>query len=262
MAESGSSSNSGLKRKRRPARRSCRGSSVPSVCLSQYSNGSQYSSILTISRQTGKQTVCLIVGKEKGTAEYTVHEILLCRIPYFSKTFDGEFQEAQISLATFPEDKCQPFDDFIEWLYKGAIRKLKYWECDLSWDPIEVWLPAHKLGITKLNDDVMDELWNFHKSYHFAPSRLMISTAYELTPSGSMRKYMAHHCAYNILRDSVYLDTGLWEMSELMVDFPELSLDVLRLLRRHCRFNALPHPASEEDVSEFHCSADDQDHDV
>jgi hypothetical protein len=66
--------------------------------------------------------VTLKVGLGVEEHAFNVHKKLLCeKIDYF-KMFEGPWKEAGASVATFPEDKKEPFDLLIVWVYTGSIR--------------------------------------------------------------------------------------------------------------------------------------------
>ncbi|RAL62006.1 hypothetical protein DID88_002495 [Monilinia fructigena] len=66
------------------------------------------------------EVVELHVGLEKKVIR--VNKKLLCKkIPYFSKMFQGSFQEAISNAASFPEDEVEAFNDLIYWVSNGHL---------------------------------------------------------------------------------------------------------------------------------------------
>jgi hypothetical protein len=69
--------------------------------------------------------VDLYVGPSKH--RFHAHRDILCsKAPYFVKMFSGGFAEATTNSAEFPEDKVQPFDLLLFWVYTNTIRPFKY----------------------------------------------------------------------------------------------------------------------------------------
>ncbi|KAB8293271.1 hypothetical protein EYC80_007602 [Monilinia laxa] len=66
------------------------------------------------------EVVELCVGLGKKVIR--VNKRLLCKkIPYFSKMFQGSFQEATSNSASFPEDEVEAFDDLVYWVSNGHL---------------------------------------------------------------------------------------------------------------------------------------------
>jgi hypothetical protein len=74
---------------------------------------------LTIARILGNEIVKLYVGKKRK--EFTIHKKLLCdRADFFSKAFNGGFQEAKKGEMYLPEDEPDHFACLVDFLYRGT----------------------------------------------------------------------------------------------------------------------------------------------
>ncbi|ESZ96700.1 hypothetical protein SBOR_2910 [Sclerotinia borealis F-4128] len=68
---------------------------------------------------SNQEVVELHVGSENEVIH--VSKILCKKIPYFSKMFEGSFQEATSNSASFPEDEVDAFHALIYWVNNGYL---------------------------------------------------------------------------------------------------------------------------------------------
>lgn len=214
--------------------------------------------------------VNIYVGKGENEEHFTVHKEALCnKISYFEAMFKVEFEEARTNTGRCPEDDPKAFDLLFGWVYDGSLRPLfcvkqPLGEDDTNnganplWEPEMLYALADKLCIPELMDPIMDVLKQSESSHKVAPPAEIIGRCYgssSRTPAGSaIRKYLACWCAFLITRiwkkgDSQEEPEGLRELSRVMVENPELNMEVVRILNKYV--GRVPYPPHIPDC-EFH----------
>ncbi|MCJ1286691.1 hypothetical protein MMC26_006037 [Xylographa opegraphella] len=105
----------------------------------------------------GTETVSIFVGPIRK--QYTIHKDLVCNaVPFFSKTFEGVFHEAQSGAVHLTDDHESPaaFELFIHWLYTGVVPAVPMEDKNLaSWESIEI-------------NGVLATLMAYHELYYIA----------------------------------------------------------------------------------------------
>jgi len=149
--------------------------------------------------------VHLYIGKSR--AHIHAHKTILCRrVKYFDTMFNGGFKEDEDNSVHFPEDDIESFDLLMEWIYTDRLRPLSIVGNDeaektVSWDPIGLYILAHRFCLTKLSNRVMDSYRLLHVESNTRPSRHAISRVYSNAPVGSpMRLYCVQFLGYFILK--------------------------------------------------------------
>lgn len=57
------------------------------------------------------EMVNIHIGKDEGSGHFKLHKSILCeKVPYFKKTFDGNFVEGATNSATLHEDDADAFN--------------------------------------------------------------------------------------------------------------------------------------------------------
>ncbi|TGO61824.1 hypothetical protein BCON_0024g00240 [Botryotinia convoluta] len=75
------------------------------------------------------------VGKDEGSGHFQLHKSILCeKVPYFEKTFNGNFVEGATNSATLPEDDPEAFNILV-----SNADDLKYWPTE----DIDTFLTRH-----------------------------------------------------------------------------------------------------------------------
>jgi hypothetical protein len=197
----------------------------------------------------GTEMVDLYVGdKEK---HFRVHKKLLCsKVPYFDNMFNGSFAESQTDTAKFPEDGPIAFDILQGWLYTGRLRKalIRHSNGDVtsSWCPCEVYSLAEKLCLPSLMNELMDQWVGCDQEHCVLPVLEIIARAYIHTSANSEpRRYVSRVVHYLLCDSSVIEAPRIWptdEIHKLMMQYPALNLDVLRLMRMHTRIGPVEDP--------------------
>ncbi|TVY38290.1 hypothetical protein LOCC1_G007942 [Lachnellula occidentalis] len=131
----------------------------------------------------GNEIVKLFVGNKRK--EFTVHKKLLCdRADYFSKAFNGIFQEAQRGEMYLPEDDPDTVALLVDFLYRGTVPKAKLIAGGAR--PLEkLYYLADKLCLPELMDRSADELRSFGTISPFINSDDEINRKWTETHNGS-----------------------------------------------------------------------------
>lgn len=101
----------------------------------------------------------------------------------------------------------------------------------MNWSPANLYALADKLCVNELMDVVLDTIRKHGRETNGIPVLETVREGYELTPPGSTyRKYLAYCCATYIL-GKAWVSVDASDISVLMVDLPDLNLDVVRILQ-------------------------------
>ncbi|KAJ9603689.1 hypothetical protein H2200_011875 [Cladophialophora chaetospira] len=64
--------------------------------------------------------ISILVGESQ--VEYTAHEaVLVAKCPFFEKCFNSGMAESHSGVVELPEEDCETFDHFIEYIYGGKL---------------------------------------------------------------------------------------------------------------------------------------------
>lgn len=217
-------------------------------------------------RTFGTETVHITVGDDECKLTFTVHKnLIVSKSKFFSAMFDGNFLEAMISSASFPNDDPSAFEVLMEWVYYDSLKSL-----DLNSDHTQAEARenirkvvktlglADKYCIDELADRCMTIL--YHCSRHYQSCQLdfdMIIFIYEETgPISMARKYAATQLAAQLTTSvpnlRARLNTGITTVQEIF-DICKQNRDALDDLFKVISGSSRPRGASPEYVS-FICT--------
>lgn len=189
--------------------------------------------------------VDILVGPKKQL--FRVHKKPLCsRVSYFDKMLNGSFMEAGEQRAELPEDDCDVFNLFLEWLY---IRRLpaidvavhdKFKLSNPNKSPfihrIKLYCFAEKLCLSSLMDYTMTVLMESYLTLRRLPSFAAMDQIYKHTSSSSpLRRFVAMNAHYIIVTMDDTDHSGYWNTTDLtavMNANSDLVADVLKLMRK------------------------------
>lgn len=151
----------------------------------------------------GRETVEIIVGEREDTKEFVVHkELLMNKVSFFKKLFDGGFLESSAVSATLPEDNPDAFEVFIEWVYCSTVKSLhsvgrsKHDQVDLA---ISTVVLAEKYMLPELGDRAMSFLAKIGED--LVPTMSQMSTLYNKTPfTSKAHLYAARTVAWALVK--------------------------------------------------------------
>ena len=112
--------------------------------------------ILTSERLSpnGSTTIVIFVGSSRQ--KFVVHKSFLCHhSPYFQKSLNGQFQEAQTGVVNLDDVDIHAFGLFVDWLYTGQTNeaKTKPSKGKITWEEAtELWILADYLQIPTLQN--------------------------------------------------------------------------------------------------------------
>jgi hypothetical protein len=104
----------------------------------------------------GTEVVRVVVGAGAGNQEFAFHKNLICAASdFFSRTFKGNFAEAEEGTLELPEESPVLFELFYDWLYTGRVApgpNAYYKEKDETYYTDEFWLRAYLMADRLLID--------------------------------------------------------------------------------------------------------------
>ena len=183
----------------------------------------------------GLEVLDIFVGE--NLRHFRVYKKLLCaKVPYFQKMFASGFKEVIEKTVRMPEDDPDAFNQFLEWFYKGALQPVNIAKETRDGGPlfnrVKLYRFAEKHCLDVLMDLAISSIMTCHVKNKSMPNYTSIKYGYpETDTSSKLRSFMSKALA-RILRNQV--EGGSWpatDISRLMIDNEELSLDVLRLMR-------------------------------
>ncbi|KAI1390355.1 POZ domain-containing protein [Hypoxylon trugodes] len=149
-----------------------------------------------------------------GDRTWKLHKAIICpRNPFFSKVFNGRFQEAATGELTLVEQNPKEVGQVIQYLYTGKVSK----EISESW-PIELFKAADFFQIKGLADELYKLFPKFIRVARFAYGAS--SAAY--TGLQEVVKNFAVSTKTSIIKDDCFL--------ELLKDAPGLAIDMVKAL--------------------------------
>jgi len=182
----------------------------------------------------------LYIGEEEKL--FRVDKTKLCAIPYFDIMFNLGFAEAEDNRATFPEDDPRTFDIFLVWVYTGKLVQMTKpklnngaLEYEFQWFPAKLYALADKFCLSQLMNQIMDVWVGEYRQLNLVPDAETIASCYRDTPLASApRKYVSRLvCGFLVGRRLLRGMMTPQEIHELMLEWPELNLDVLQILAEH-----------------------------
>jgi hypothetical protein len=209
-------------------------------------------------RSIGTEAVTIYVGENRKA--FIVHKDFLCqRVPYFSKTFKGQFLEAQERAVHLKDDADSPeaFELFINWLYRDtlpplgsskegfyssldAVRKAAI---DASIDHhFHLYYMAERWCLDDLKRKTLEFLRTSCHQYSFDVTFQTVLKAYSQTsPSSPIRKWLTAHIVHRVMRS---YNNGLSEFSDSSIP-PDIFTDVLKMVKKVFK-TSLPAPHSKK----------------
>ena len=199
--------------------------------------------------------VTIVVGNESGASKiFTVHKALLCHhSSFFEAACKGNFKESFTNQIHLPEDEPIIFDDFLQWLYLGAIDETIDVGYTHWWDRvIKLHILGDKLRVIEFQNFMIDLMKKevvaqFKRKDRVLPTWDRVAAVYDATTAASeLRRLIVTIFAYQ-----PQLPTF---KSVLPQDF---LFDVLTVLKDD---TPVPHRVSQQSLFETKMRQDDSFH--
>ena len=193
------------------------------------------SSFQDLSLALNNDMVDLYVGPNEH--HFHVHKQVLCKIPYFSKLFEGAFRESAETKAKFPEDDRDAFGMLLTWIYTNNVPSYGvYWTYRRKATYARFYSLADKYCIPQLMDKILDAIRYDDKAEPLLLGLRAMGDLYNNSPPGSkLRLYIAHMLCSHILhrRDHECVEgrDKNPEIVALIVSNPDLLQEALDLIR-------------------------------
>jgi hypothetical protein len=187
----------------------------------------------------GTEMVTLCVGPENYV--FRVHKKPLCKkIAYFAKMFNGKFEEAITSTATFPEDESLNFGRLLNWVYQDIIPTVTFHKNEdgkwhENWDVLKLYVLAEKLCVSEVMDRALDAYMAAQRRSKILADIDDVDAGYSDTgESSTLRKFLCQTFIYALIFFDNGRPGGSWEnkgMQMLLVKHPDLARDIVPILR-------------------------------
>lgn len=176
----------------------------------------------------------VIVGEEEKV--YNLHKVYLTHYsPYFEKALNGEFSEATSNEVVLDHTEPNVFDWFVDWLYNQDLSYVpKQNSVERSTEMIKLWVLGDYLQVPRLQNLVVDKLFDFRAETIFQPGLAlppsMYAWVYENTPTASKLRAVVHdHIANQAGTPGFLRNNEIYCCKDLLVDVGEAMAARLRV---------------------------------
>ena len=136
--------------------------------------------------------VDIYIGDERK--KFRLHRDLLCeRSEFFKASFEGHSKEAETQELALPEDSVESFELLIGLLYGAPLMKITSKD-DLS-TYLNLIILAKKLCLEHLQNETMDHVLRFYRTYLPEVSADTIRSIYGNTSAGDPLRRLVIRCA-------------------------------------------------------------------
>lgn len=164
---------------------------------------------LALSSALGEEVVEVLVGPKRK--KFPIHKKLLCNASdFFSKAFNGGFQEAKDGSMNLPVDDPTAFELFIDWLYRSSLPSLREFEGRKTL--YNLYFFAEKLCLNDLANQTMDKIRENHRRWlytHVEAHFQLLGDVYSNTLADSpLRTFIIMIAVYEFywVKDTVQLE--------------------------------------------------------
>ena len=135
---------------------------------------------LTLASLRNVPTALLLVGEQR--IPFNVHQTLLCAAsPYFIANLKHGFEETSTQTITLPEEDANDINLFVLWIYYGLRWPLSCLSNDRFMQLAHIYAFADRVGIVRLMNDVVWELFSLRSQDNFPPFSV-VDYAYKYIP--------------------------------------------------------------------------------
>lgn len=184
-----------------------------------------------INRTLGTDIVTIYVGLKQKML--SAHKRLICdRSDYFSKAFNGKFEEAKGTMY-LPDEDIDAFDSFITYLYQDRLPRFLSTagpdENDFEAEKLyPLFVPAEKFCMNELANKVMDAIQDSGHQHETIPGPPSIGCIYKNTHETSkLRIYCVLMRLYDLHASTDAEQSN--ETADLASDLPEFASDLIKL---------------------------------